>query len=130
MGRGDDDDGRADSPQGSEEMMSASREAKKTATAGKKTPTQGVPRGHGDNEDDCDATGNRRQRRPSVNDKAGKASPLATTTFEDHLVLDEGDDDDDYGGDCVLPEQRRCDEYFLKGGGPPANTVGSIAIRF
>ena len=39
------------------------------------------------------------------------------------------DDKDGYGGDCVLPAQRRGDEYSLKGGEPPADPGYSIATR-
>ena len=72
------------------------------------------------------AVENRRQRRPGGNNKAVEASPPATTAFDDHVGLGEGNTNN-YGGDCVLPAQRLGDEYSLKGGGSPADPGGSIA---
>ena len=50
--------------------------------------------------------------------------------FDDHVGLGDGNDNDGYGGDCVLPAQRRGDEYFLKRGDSPTDIGGSIAISF
>ena len=47
------------------------------------------------------------------------------TMFDDHVVLGK-DNDNSYNGDCVLPAQRRGDEYFLKEGGSPFDPGGSI----
>ena len=53
---------------------------------------------------------------------------LGTKFVDDHDGLG-GGDDGNYGGDCVLPMQRRSEEYSLKGRRPPADPGGLISTK-
>ena len=47
--------------------------------------------------------------------RQGQSSAASDDDVDDHVGLG-GGDDGGYGGDCVLPTQRRGAEYSLKGG--------------